>query len=307
VPDFHGSRVPENSHRTSRRWLTFAATFFSLALTIAAPAALPRQAPQRIVSLVPAVTEMLFAIGAGSKVVGVSSYDAFPPEVSRLPKVGALVDPDFERILSLRPDLVVVYGSQTELIGRLQRASIASLPYRHAGLADITRAIRDVGGRVAHPAEAERLARGIEDEIDAIRRAVGTRRRPSTLLIVEREPGTLRGIHASAGVGFLHDMLLAAGGADALQDVARESLQMSVETLLARAPEVIVEVDVAGGWTPARIDRERAVWAALPSIPAVRAGRIHILADASLTIPGPRVASAIRLLAETLHPDLRRP
>jgi iron complex transport system substrate-binding protein len=70
---------------------------------------------QRIVSLVPAVTEMLFAIGAGPQVVGVSSYDHFPAEVEALPKVGALVDPDTERILSLRPDLVVVYGSQSDV------------------------------------------------------------------------------------------------------------------------------------------------------------------------------------------------
>jgi hypothetical protein len=73
------------------------------------------------VSLVPAVTEMLFAVGAGTQVVGVSSYDHFPPEVEKLPKVGALIDPDTERILSLRPDLVVVYGSQTDTEARFKR------------------------------------------------------------------------------------------------------------------------------------------------------------------------------------------
>jgi iron complex transport system substrate-binding protein len=263
------------------------------------------QAPQRIVSLVPAVTEMLFAMGAGSRVAGVSSYDAFPPEVSRLPRVGALVDPDFERILSLHPDLVVLYASQSELAGRLQRVGIANLPYRHAGLADITRTIREVGNRVGHAQAAERLARGIEDDIAAIRRAVGDRRRPATLIVFEREPGTLRGIFGSAGIGFMHDMLLMAGGADALQDVARESLQLSVEALIARAPDVIVEVQPSGAWPPERIAREQAVWAALSSIPAVRNKRVHIIADDRLAIPGPRVASAIRLLAETLHPDLR--
>src|SRR5688572_22497973 len=79
---------------------------------------------RRVVSLVSAVTEMLFAIGAGDAVVGVSNYDTFPPEVTTRPKVGALVDPDFERILTLRPDLVVVYGSQDDLMRRLERAAI---------------------------------------------------------------------------------------------------------------------------------------------------------------------------------------
>src|SRR5690606_14019678 len=75
----------------------------------------------RIVSLVPAATEMLFDMGAGSDVIAVSSFDRFPPEVTRLPSVGALVDPDFERILMLEPTLVVVYGSQDDLMGRLDR------------------------------------------------------------------------------------------------------------------------------------------------------------------------------------------
>ena len=77
---------------------------------------------RRVVSLVPNVTEMLFAVGAGSQVVGVSSYDDFPPETKALPRVGALLDPDTERIFSLRPDLVVVYGSQTEMKAQFTRA-----------------------------------------------------------------------------------------------------------------------------------------------------------------------------------------
>jgi len=265
----------------------------------------PQNAPsRRIVSLVPAVTEMLFAMGAGGDVVGVSSYDAFPPEAAALPKVGALVDPDFERILSLRPDLVILYGSQDELVARLDRVNIPAFRYRHAGLADVLTTVRDVGTRVGRADAAHALARRIESDIEAIRRATAGERPPLTLLIFGRENGTLRGIYASAGVGFLHDMLIAAGGRDVLGDVARESLQMSVEVLLARAPEVIVEVHPSGGWTPERLARERAVWAGLPALPAVRTGRIHILSDDRLLIPGPRVAAAVRLLAETLHPAI---
>ncbi len=278
-----------------------------LALGVVLPAQAPPAAPVpgRIVSLVPALTEMLFAIGAGGSVVGVSSYDAYPADVGRLPKVGALVDPDFERILTLRPDLVLVYGSQDELIRRLASARIGAYRYRHAGLADITVTLRELGARVGRASEAERLAREIESEIAPIRTAVAGQRRPATLLLFGREPGTLRGIYASAAVGFLHDMLIAAGGTDVLQDVARESMQISIEVLLARAPDVIIEAHPSGPWTPERLARERAVWSALPSVPAVRTGRVHILADDRLFIPGPRVAGAIRLLAETLHPTVR--
>src|SRR4051794_22989768 len=86
--------------------------------------------PRRIISLIPAVTEMLFAIGAGPQVIAVSSFDEYPPEVKNLQRVGALLDPDVERILSLRPDLVVLFGSQEDLSKQLARANVATFSYR---------------------------------------------------------------------------------------------------------------------------------------------------------------------------------
>jgi iron complex transport system substrate-binding protein len=253
------------------------------------------------VSLVPAVTEMLFAIGAGDDVVGVSSYDRFPPEALTRPRVGALVDPDFERILALQPSLVVVYGSQSELVARLERAGIGLFRYQHAGLADILATMRKIGARVGRAEAAQAAAERTERDLQAIRAGVAGRPRPRTALIFGREAGTLRGVYASGGVGFLHDMLEAAGGEDVFADIRRENLQATTELLLARAPDVIIEVHAAEGWTPARIERERQVWRGLPSLPAVRTGQIHILADDRLSIPGPRVAEAVRLLAQTLH------
>ena len=261
------------------------------------------QAPKRIISLVPAVTEMLFAIGAGDEVVGVSSYDRFPAEATTRPKVGALIDPDFERILSLKPDLVVVYGSQAELIARLGRARLPLFHYRHAGLSDVTSTIRELGVADRARGEANDVAAAIERDIAAVRARVAGRPRPRTALVFGREPGTLRNIYVSAGIGFMHDMLDAAGGADVFADVKRQSLQATTEVLLARAPEVIVEVHASEGWTPERIARERQVWNGLPSLPAVRTGRIYMLTDDRLSIPGPRVAEAIRLLADVLHPE----
>src|SRR5436190_5010869 len=115
---------------------------------------------------------MLFAIGAGPQVAGVSSYDRFPPETLAKPKVGALLDPDFERILSLRPDLVVVYGTQTDLIARLDRAHVPLFKYEHAGLADITSTIRKIGERVARATAGNALADRLEREFEEIRRSV---------------------------------------------------------------------------------------------------------------------------------------
>lgn len=260
--------------------------------------------PQRIISLVPAVTEMLFALGAGSDVVAVSNYDKFPPEAAAKPKVGALIDPDFERMLSLRPDLVVVYESQSELIGRLGRVKVPVFHYRHAGLADITETITALGERIDRAADARTLVARIERDLDRIRQQVAGRPRPLTALIFGREPGTLRSLYASAGIGFMHDMLLVAGGADAFDDMKRQSLQVSTEVLLARKPEVIVDIHPSDLWRPDRAARERDVWRALPSLPAVRTGRVYLIVDDRLVVPGPRVAEAVRLIAQVLHPDV---
>lgn len=262
--------------------------------------------PKRIVSLVPSMTEVLFAIGAGDEVVGVSSYDRFPPEVMSKPRVGALIDPDFERILSLKPDLVVVYSTQNDLIDRLKRVGIAMFVSKHAGLSDVTASIRELGARLGRSERASQVAGAIERDLAEIRSRVGGRPRPKTALIFGREPGTLRAIYASAGVGFMHDMLLAAGGDDAFGDVKRENLQVTVEVLLARAPEVIIEVHPAEGWTPERLLKEQTVWNSLSSLPAVKAKRVHLLADDRLWAPGPRVAEGARRLAELLHPEAFR-
>ena len=311
-PEVPGSRGPGVPGSGGPTVLVLAVTLLTLCGTVllaSGSSDLRTQGPRdpgtqgltRIISLVPAVTEILYAVGAGPRVVGVSSFDRYPPEVRDKPRVGALVDPDFERILSLRPELVIVYGTQTDLIARLERARVAIYRYEHAGLADVTKTIRALGDRIGRGAEAARLADQIERDIAGIRQSVAGKPRPRTAVLFDREPGSLRGMFASGGIGFMHDMLEAAGGTDVFGDIARQSLQATTELLLARAPEVILEVHGGQPWPAAKIAAETRIWQGLPSIPAVRASRVHILVDDRLSIPGPRVADGIRVLAAVLH------
>jgi iron complex transport system substrate-binding protein len=247
---------------------------------------------------------MLFAMGAGDAVIGVSSFDHYPAEVETRRTVGGLIDPDFELILSLRPDLVVVYGTQGDLISRLDRAHIPMFNYEHAGLADVTRTMRQIGARVGRSAAAEKLAADVERKLSDIRARTANAPKPITMVLFEREAGTLRGMYASGSVGFLHDMLEAAGGANAFADVKRQSLQVTSEQVLARAPAVIIEIHSGSGWTPSHIAAERDVWRALSSVPAVRSGRVYFVVDEMVSVPGPRVAEATLVLARVLHPEL---
>jgi iron complex transport system substrate-binding protein len=258
-------------------------------------------APQRIVSLVPAVTEMLFAIGAGPRVVGVSTFDHFPPQVARLPKVGALLDPNLEVIVRLKPDLVAADASQSETLERLEGMQIRTFVYSHPGLSDITKTMRDLGALLDLRAEADRAATTLESRLQAIRVRIGSRRRPKTLLVFGREPSSLRSIYASGGVGFLADILDIAGGRNVFATVRRESLQATTEAILAAAPEVIVELQPGDGQGAER--QAETAWQALPAVPAVARRRVYVLVGDEFVVPGPRVAEAAERMARVLHPE----
>ena len=259
----------------------------------------------RIVSLVPAVTEMLFAIGAGAQVVGVSSYDHFPPQVEQLPRVGALLDPDTERILALRPDLVVVYGSQTDAEARFKRAGIQVFVYRHpvemaiTGTMDI---ITRLGALTDHAAQARDLVTRVESSLAAVRTRVADRDRPRTLLVIGRQPGTLQGIYASGGVGFLHEILDIAGGENVFDDMKRESAQPSIETLLTRAPDAILELHAASAAGDYAAN-DLGAWSKLASVPAVRENRVREVIGDFVVVAGPRLAEGAEAIARALHPD----
>jgi cobalamin transport system substrate-binding protein len=261
-------------------------------------------APRRIISLIPATTEMLFDIGASDRIVGVGTFDRFPPEVSRFPRVGGLLDPNVERMLALKPDLVIVYETQTNLISQLTRAGVPMFRYRHQGLPDIVQTMRSLGMRIGAVTEAEAAAGRIEARLADVRRRVEDRPRPRTLLVFGREPGSLRRIEASGGYGFLHDLLELAGGNDVLSDFQRQSVEMSTEMVLARAPEMIIELQYGDSPRRQQIDAETRVWDALPSVPAVRQKQVHLLVGDEFVVPGPRIVQAAERFARVLHPDV---
>ena len=274
---------------------------FALCLLLSALTVSGRAEARRIISIIPSTTEMLFAMGAGDRVIAIGSYDRFPPESQKLPRVGALLDPNVEQILQMRPDLVVIYETQTELKRRLERANIPYYSYVHRGLADVTETIRTLGTRVGVGTNANALATRIEQQLVDVRRRVASQPRPKTLLVIGREPASLRNIDASGGVGFLHDMLEVAGGTDVIADIHRQSVMMTTEMVLARAPEVVVEFRYGKDDIKSA---DMKAWNRLSAVPAVKNRRV-ILLDGDEFVPGPRVAQAVRALAAVLHPEVR--
>ncbi len=261
------------------------------------------ESPSRIVSLVPAVTEMIYAMGDGARVAAISNYDRFPAEVSRLPRVGGLLDPSVERILAIKPDLVIVYATQKELIERLDRAGIPYFNYQHRALSDIMTTIRALGTRIGSAARADAVASEMDRSLADIRARTAGLPHPSTLLVFERDPLSLRNVYASGGYGFLHDMLEIAGGRNVFADVKQQAVQASTEMLIASKPEVIVELLYGDSLKNVDLSKTLRAWDAIASAPAVRTHHIFALTGDEFVVPGPRVVDATRKLARVLHPD----
>ncbi|HEX3704044.1 MAG TPA: helical backbone metal receptor [Vicinamibacterales bacterium] len=284
---------------TRRRLIVLALAILPVAVPRASAPA-PTEAPRRIISLVPAVTQMLFAIGGGARVIAVSNYDQDPAEVKALPRVGGLLDPDTERILALRPDLVIVYEAQHELEQRLTQAHIRYYEYAHKNLANVMATMRALGDILGTGDAAEHVARGIEGRLQATAARVAGRPRPSVLLVLSRDPQSLRNIYANGGYGFLHDMIAIAGGRDVFDDVLRENVQPSTELILARRPEIIIELRYGAAAVGAD---DLSPWQALPSLPAVKNHKIYQLVGDRFVDAGPEVAEATEQFARTIHPE----
>jgi iron complex transport system substrate-binding protein len=281
------------------RLLTFLTVAVLLHFTLFS-AAQSSRLPQRIISAVPAVTQMLYAIGAGPQLIAVSSFDR-SPEAAALPRIGALLDPDMERMFSLQPDLVILYGSQIDETGQLTRAQIPVFTYRHGDLGHVTSTMRLLGKQTGHTHSADTVAATIERDVARLRVRLRDRPQPRTLLVFGREPDTIRNVYASGGMGFLHDILEAAGGTNVLANVQREAAQPSSETILALAPDVIIELR-AEATTENEIVVDTRAWEQFSALPAVQSGHIYVLTGSELVIPGPRVADVIRRIAQLLHP-----
>jgi ABC-type Fe3+-hydroxamate transport system substrate-binding protein len=253
--------------------------------------------PQRIVSLAPSVTEVLFEAGLGPRVVGVTSYCRFPREVLALPKVGGYLTPSYEALVALRPDLVVVLPEHADIEPRLAALNIPTLRVDHRNVEGIIQSIVTLGERCGAPANAARAADALRQTLARVREIAGTGSRPRVLVCFGRSED-FRRLYAAAP-GTVHDDLITrAGGRNALTSGAVSYPTLSAEGVMRLDPDVIVEF-AAGGRDADTLRRQ---WSALGALRAVKTGRVHVLTDDFLSVPGPRFVRLAETIARMLHP-----
>ncbi len=250
-------------------------------------------ASHRVVSLSPSTTETLFAIDAGATLVGRSRYCDFPPEAKRRPVVGGFVDPNFEAILALQPDLVVGArgpGGQ-RLAEKLAQRNVRTLFPKTESIREIEEMIVAVGREVGQTAEAERVVANMEKRLAAVRGSAKTSGRPRVLIVFGLEPIVV------AGAGsFADDVLQAAGGENVMAETGIPYPTIGIEQVLAKRPDIIVDARM-GTEASSVITADRAGWR---EVPAVQNGRVVATRDERMLRPGPRVVEAIEELAKQL-------
>lgn len=257
----------------------------------------------RILSLTPNVTEMLFAMGLGDSVVGRSTWCRYPPEALALPAVGDTLHINLQQVIALEPTMAFMITGRTGIIRGLEARGIRAVALRSDTLPEMFESIRTIGRETGREEAARRLIERIEADLEAVRRRVAGRARPRALFAFPMTIGSARIMVAGRGT-FVDALLEVAGAENAFPDQAHWPT-VTPQKVIAMRPEVIIINATGDSGAPDRIKAIRQAWANWPSIPAVATGRIHVLTEAYLTIPGPRVGLAAGRLAEAIHPEVK--
>ncbi len=271
---------------------------------------LPLAAQQRIVSTSPSITETLFALGLGSRVIGVSTYCHFPAEVSRLPRVGTFLKPNVEVIARLKPDLVIVQRLPNSVREQLQGLSIRVVEVDSKGdLQQNVASILAIGQAAGAEPAARALINRINGRLSALRSRYAGQTPRSVVFVVGRTPGELQGLVVVGSGSYLSELLEIAGGRNAFGDSKQAYVKASLESLLRRDPDVVIDMgEMAETVGVTELSKRKVVdlWGTRPSMKAVRDHNVFSVASDIFVVPGPRMLDAAEAFAVMLHSDVKR-
>lgn len=266
-------------------------------------------APKRVISLAPSVTEILFALGVDDRLVADTEYCIHPPAAKLKEKVGGISSPNLEKMLALRPDLILGSGlTSQEVSAQIDHVGLRAVYFRHTDIASVYRDIVSIATLLGERPRGEKLVSDMRTRVDKLTarlKALPPGPRPKVLLLLR-----IDGLYSAGKGSFPHEIIELAGGENVAAHAASMWPQMSMETVLQANPDVIlvalgkgkVEGDfLHKTWQQMRVDPR---W---KQIKAVANNRLVLVEDDLLTIPGPRLVDSLELVAEGLHPELAQP
>lgn len=256
----------------------------------------PARPPRRIVSLAPSLTETVFALGAGDRLVGATRFCDYPPEALRVPRVGGMLDVSVEKVVDLAPDLVLASSDSNRAVTltQLRDLGISVAELDASDFEGVLRQTVTVGRLIGEEVTAARLTAKLRERAARVARAVAGARRPRVLYLVWADPAIV------PGRGTVIDDLLHRAGAECIS--AAEAIpwpRYSLEQIVAVRPEVIIMGRHGSGQTERAVERWRREGL---SLPAFENGRVYVIDGDLVHRPGPRVIDGLEALARLIHP-----
>ena len=256
-------------------------------------------ASRRIVSLAPSVTETLFALGFGSRLVGVTTHCDYPAEARKIAKIGGFISPSLEVIVAKRPDLVIGVSSATDPVKarEMERLGLKVTLLSLATVGDILSSMRTIARLLGDQQAGEKLVNKITGQFDQVKSRVARAPRRTALLAVG-----LRPLVAVGGNNFIDELITMAGGANIAGNASQPWLNLPDEYVVAKAPQVIIEAGMGS-------ERKGSTkhWMDLESIPAVKESRVYAYPSDKILRPGPRIGEGLEEIARLIHPECFAP
>lgn len=274
-----------------------------IAFLLAAPLILAAP-PQRIVSTAPSITEMLYALGLGDRVVGVTRYCRYPPEAQLKPKIGDYTSPNLEAIAALKPDLVIIQTNPVRLAERLGALRLKSLEIDQENIAALYKSIRVVGDATGVATGAAQLVESIRAKLEQIRQRAAALPRKRVMFVIGRTPNRLDGLVVVGKASYLNEIIQIAGGENVFRDAVAAYPTVSLEEVLARNPQVIADMGDMSDTVDVTEAHKREVvglWQRMGTVEAVKQHHVFAVASDIFVVPGPRVVNAAQAFLEMLH------
>jgi len=261
-------------------------------------------APRRLVSLSPNLTEIIYGVGAFDQVVGVSEYTSYPPAVKNLPLVGGWQNPNYEKLLALRPDLVLMDLPQAQFVqDKCKQLGLRVMVVADEKVVDVYLAITAIGQATGHEAEARRLLATTRDGLQRVSQETAALPKRKVVLIVDRTPGTLRDLYTATAGSFLAELVEIAGGQIAVPPDKLGYAKLSKEDLLAADPDVIL--DFTHGAVGPFAGNPMEAWREMPELKAVRTHRVSAVNEDYVPHASQRMVQTAELFARLIHPETK--
>jgi len=241
---------------------------------------------------------MLFAFGLADRIIAVGDYDDLPAGYKDKPRIGGLLNPNIEKIIEYKPDLVITYGSQDILRDRMKELGIRIYPFTHGSISQTLDYMVALGRTVGAEDKAREIENRIRMTFETIRKHSPVKH-PKVLLVHNRGVGALGSFYSVGGKAFQNELIEIAGGDNIFADVDKEVMEPSIEAIMKRAPEVIIET-LPSGVSDQEIQRRRSDWNKLAKLPAVMNKRVFIIGEDYMLVPGPRLDLAAKKFAEVI-------